>query len=47
MKGPAAILIAVHSKKCCFVAVKKAKEKKKAIVFLKILKKLSLVVHSC
>lgn len=32
MKGPAAILIAVHSKKCCFVAVKKGEKKSDKIL---------------
>ena len=41
MKGPAAILIAVHSKKCCFVAVKKGERKEKSDCIFKNLKKLS------
>ena len=41
MKGPAAILIAVHSKKCCFVAVKKGERKEKSDCIFKNFKKLS------
>ena len=39
MKGPAAILIAVHSKKCCFVAVKKGERKEKSDCIFKNFKK--------